>query len=133
MLLRCIENRMAHLPGPMRAAARRFVTSDEVNLQVGARYVALGVVFRDGSPWFLVCEGAQDAYPVAHIAGFFSIVDSAVGEDWHLAYSEQLAGYALLPSSWSHNDCFMEELIDGDEHAQEQLRIIREVSEARHR
>ena len=132
MLVKCVRNRVDSLPEPLRAAASEFVNLDEVNLRVGVEYVALGVVFRGDQPWFLVCEDADDAYPVAHLWAFFSVVDSSVGEDWCLGQSDQLGGFALLPGPWSQNSCFMEELVDGDEKAVEQFQHLKSKAEARY-
>jgi len=133
MLVKCTSNHTTSLSETAAASAGKQMAIEDVNLVVGATYVVLGLVIDGVYPWFLVCEGADDDYPVAHISQFFEIVDPSVDPDWVLAHDDQLGGFAFLPRRWAGRACFIEDLVSGDKAAISEFLEIRRVAESRYR
>jgi len=130
MLARCIGNSSRDLPDKRsRAAYERNIHLDEVDLVVGRRYVVYGIAFMDsdGLPWYLVCENEDDEYPTPQLGSFFDLVDAAVPEGWEVARSTNVGGFAILPSRWARDPCFMEKLVDGEPQAAAFFRSLRKV------
>ena len=115
MFARCMRVRSSELAAQDAEHMQRHVHLDQVNLALGRDYVIFGVLFREGRPWFLVCEEVGDAYPKPHYAGLFELVDARVPPDWQLVLDHVNVGaIALLPRAWASAPRFMEQLVDGE-------------------
>jgi hypothetical protein len=115
MVGRCIANSPVHLRGGAAEVFRKYVRLDSVELTLGRDYVILGVLFRDGSPWFLVCEDQAADYPKPHFGQFFDLVDDRIPPEWSLTVTRGNAGdVALLPTQWARDARFLEKLVDGE-------------------
>ena len=129
ILAKCIANSRRDLPDEeSRAAYDRNIHLDEVGLVVGRRYVVYGIAFMggDGLPWYLVCEEDDDGYPTPQLGAFFDLVDGTVPEGWEVAMNTNAGDFAILPSRWAHDPCFMEKLVDGEPEATAYFRSLRE-------
>lgn len=116
LMVKCVENRLASLQSPeILEHASRYVHQDSVELVVGQRYPVFGVSFRDGIPWFLICESITDDYPTPHCSAFFELTDASIGVGWSLSLNQTNAGsISLLPDEWANDETFLEKLVDGD-------------------
>jgi len=115
MLLNCIGNTTEGLTDAQREHTRGHLNVSSVYLTRGETYVALGVVFRQGQPWFLVCEEDDAQYPTLHFNGFFEVTDARVPPGWSMStQGGNFKAFALLPESWASNPRFMEPLVEGD-------------------
>jgi len=132
MLAKCIGNSLRDLPDRQsRAAYERNIHLDEVGLVVGREYVVYGIAFKEGEglPWYLVCENEDDEYPTPQLGSFFDLVDGTVPEGWRIAKNTNAGDFAILPSCWAHDPCFLEKLVDGDPEAAAHFRELREIYE----
>lgn len=99
----------------LRDHVQQHVHLSDVDLVVGRSYHVFGVFFRDGVPWYLMCEEIDDDYPTPHCSAFFDLVDARLPEGWVLSFgSSNLGGTALLPSKWAEDGHFLERLVEGD-------------------
>ena len=117
MLLECIGNTPAQLlTERAKQAYDRDIHQEEVYLEIGKKYIAYGVVFRNGEdlPWFLVCED-DDEYPTPHLGEFFKIIDGEISDGWEFSTSiTNLGKTGILPKRWVTDHYFMEKMVNGD-------------------
>jgi hypothetical protein len=90
----------------------------EIGLRIGHLYPVYGVAFRDGVPWFLVCEEEDDSYPIPECSCFFDLVDARVDKNWVLSMQMTNVGsLSLLPKQWADDPSFLEKMVQGDSQA----------------
>lgn len=105
-----------------QAHVREFVHQDAVHLVPGLDYVVYAISFRNGHPWFWICEEVDATYPKPHWAGFFTLKDPAVPGHWVLDWQPGNPTPAmLLPASWAELPNFFERLLDDDPEAMERF------------
>ena len=119
MIAVCTANSILSIADPvLREHVREYVHLDEVGLVIGNHYPVFAVAFRDGVPWYLICEEINDDYPTPHCSAFLDLVDARVREDWMLSLSDTNVGKgALLPPEWASDGRYLEKLVDGDDDA----------------
>jgi hypothetical protein len=116
MIARCITTAVASIAdATLSEHVRRYVHMEEVALVVGQDYIVFGVIFRNGVPWYLICENDNDDYPIIHCSVFFDLINAKVCEDWVLSFGPSNVGaISLLPQVWGDDASFLERLVDGD-------------------
>lgn len=119
MIVRCRTNVIEEIADvELREHILEHVHLAEVDLRVGHCYPVLGVLFRDGVPWFLVCEDPKDDFPKTHCSALFDIEEGCVPEGWQLSLgSSNVGNNAILPAEWAEDGQFFEKLVDGDAEA----------------
>jgi hypothetical protein len=119
MIVRCKTSVIEEIEDArLRAHVREHVHLAEVDLKVGHCYPVLGVLFRDGVPWFLVCEDPEDEFPKTHCSALFDIEEGSIPDGWQLRLGPSNVGNnALLPAEWAEDGQFLEKLVDGDAEA----------------
>jgi hypothetical protein len=129
MIAKCVRRSIDSIPDiALRDHVRQYVHLSEVNLNIGESYRVFGVSFRDGIPWFLVCEEPDDNYPKPHCYAFFEIGDAKLDPNWGLSLSQTNVGkYALLPIEWASDPSFLEKLVDGNVQAVQRFRELKSL------
>jgi len=97
-----------------------FKPDGDVNLDVGREYTVYGILFRDNTPWYYLCDEDYDEYPTPFASDFFDVVDDRLSKCWKLSYSDLGEGQSstfLAFDEWASDRSFYERLIDGDEAA----------------
>jgi hypothetical protein len=134
MIGRCIKKVLADLAPTDAEHVQRYVHLEEVDLVIGREYLILGVVFRDGHPWFLVCEDESEEYPKPHFAQLFTLVDNRIPPGWSLATEHLNVGpVAILPEKWAAESNFLEKLVDAEPGAVATFDAIKKQLSAWHR
>lgn len=132
MIVECISNRPDSVKSATQQAhLKENVHLDEVDLKRGRQYQVFGIAFRDGFPWFYVCEDADEIDSLRpHFSGFFKVVDPSVSSSWQYCeggHSE--SSLAFLPADWARTPSLYEEFIDGSESARAVLaKIYRDMT-----
>jgi len=133
MIAKCTGNSSEHIGPDAIANFRKHVHQDELHLVIGRDYVVYGVLFRDGQPWFLVCEEDADGYPKTHFGALFELVDDRVPPDWSLSLAESNVGpVSILPRKWAKDPRFLEKLVDEDPIAIADFLSLRQALESWH-
>ena len=129
MLLECTGNIPAQLLSERaKQAYNRDIHQEEVYLEINKRYIAYGIVFRNGEdlPWFLICEDDDDEYPTPHLGEFFKIIDGEISSGWEFTTSiTNLGKTGILPKRWATDPYFMEKMVDGDADALNYFRQLK--------
>lgn len=127
MIVRCRTNVIEEIGDvDLRRHVREHVHLAEVDLTIGHCYPVLGVLFRDGVPWFLVCEDPKDEFPKTHCSTLFDIEEGDVPEGWQLSLeSSNVGNSAILPREWAEDEQFLEKLVDGDAEASRVFHTIK--------
>jgi hypothetical protein len=126
MIVQCCFNKLSEIEDmSVLNHVRKNVHLSEVALEIGRKYVAYGIIFREGIPWFYVCEEETDTYPIPHFAGFFKIVDSSLSSYWKLHWSPEINQPSLLPKEWSDDDFFYENLVNGNSIEKKMFQVIK--------
>ncbi|MCD9189192.1 MAG: hypothetical protein LUM44_22440 [Pyrinomonadaceae bacterium] len=114
MLLKCVLNKVSKITdSDILIAISKHLHLSEVPLEIGKEYIPYGIIFREGLPWYYICEEETDYYPRPHFGGFFEIVDSSFFTCWRLNWEFGIHPASILPKEWSTNDLFYENLING--------------------
>jgi len=115
MIARCIKKLVTDLEPADAMHFQQNAHLDEVELVIGQEYLVLGTFFREGRPWFLICESDREEYPTPYYGAMFDLVDNRVPPGWSLAVGQLNVGsVALLPESWAADPRFLERLVDGE-------------------
>lgn len=119
MIVRCVENRVSSLAeATLREHVKRYVQLETLDLQVGKSYPVFGVCIREGVPWYLICEDANDEYPIPHCSSFFTLLDGRLEPGWSFTLTRSNVGEcAILPDKWATDDRYLERLIDREPNA----------------
>jgi len=133
MIAKCSGNSAEHIGPDAIGNYRHHVHQDDLPLVIGRDYIVYGVLFREGQPWFLVCEEDDDDYPKPHFGELFALVDDRIPPDWSLSVEENNVGrVSVLPSKWARDARFLEKLVDGDPVAVEGFRHMKQELERWH-
>lgn len=126
MIVRCISKSIESLQPPSHLASHRaYIKYDEIYLAVGCHYLVYGIVYRDGIPWFLVCEELDDEYPLPRIASFFEIVDDRIPPNWAYRFGKGAFGESeMIPVPWIRDLRYLGQLVDGVPSAVEAFRAL---------
>lgn len=116
MLVRCLKNKIAQIEDSvMQMHVKECVHLEEIGLTIGECYRVFGVFFRNGIPWYLLCEESQDEYPKPSCSVFFELVDASVEPGWSLSLNNSnVGGVSILPDRWANDGSFLERLVDGE-------------------
>lgn len=119
MIVKCITTSVESLPTvELRKHVKQHVHLAEIDLTIGQCYPVFGVQFRDGIPWFLLCENSNDDYPTPYCAALFELIDRNIAHNWQLSLSNSNVGaVAILPDQWAADPQFLEKLIERDGNA----------------
>lgn len=133
MIVKCTGNSLEHVAPDAIGHLRHRVHQDELPLVIGREYVVYGLLFRDGQPWFLVCEESDDDYPKPHFGQLFVLVYDRIPPDWSLRLEESNVGrVSVLPSRWAGDPRFLEKLVDSDPIAVDEFRKMKQAIELWH-
>jgi hypothetical protein len=133
MIARCIGNSTRHVSADAIESFSQHVHQDLLPLVIDRDYIVYGVLFRDGRPWYLVCEEQDDDYPKPHFGQLFSLVDDRVPAEWSINVGESnLGAVSLLPTIWARDPRFLEKLLDEVPAALEQFRALKGATEQWH-
>jgi hypothetical protein len=119
MIVKCLGNSVGYLiekgmDSKSLANFRENVHLDEVGLVIGRHYVVFGVAFREGVPWYLICEDQDDEYPKPHFFRFFELIDDRMPPGWSFRLGSTNVGEAaFLPTYWARDRSYLEKLVDG--------------------
>lgn len=88
--------------------------SGELGLEPGREYVVYGVLIRDNSPWFYICDEG-DEYPTPYPFEQFNITDKSFPSNWELGYHivNGATRTELVFPEWAITPSFYENLING--------------------
>lgn len=113
---RCISNSINLIADEnIKRHVQKYIHLSELDLRVGNEYTMYGIFFRDGVPWYLMCEQNDDDYPTPQCSEFFVLVDGRIPDGWVFSpYSANLASPAILPATWARDGRFLEKLVDGE-------------------
>jgi len=127
MIAKCTTNIIEHIVDEaVRQHVQEYVHLSEVDLVVGDRYLIFGILFRQGIPWYLICEQPDDEYPRPYCSVLFDLLDATVPRGWQLTVDQSNVGAnAVLPSEWATDPRFLEKLVEGDEQAASLFRTIK--------
>jgi len=128
MIVKCKMNRPELIAdAKWRLHLKSNIHVDEVDIRLGHHYVVYGITFRDGFPWFYVCEGDDPDYLRPHFSGFFDVIDPSIPERWLYCEPGHFEhGVALLPEEWATTPRFYERLVDGNGDAMRLFSKIRQ-------
>jgi hypothetical protein len=123
MILECATNQVGYFSECVKEHVWRYIHHNEVELVPGRQYVAYGIVFLDGRPWYLICVDEDPDYPSPYYAGFFKIIDDAIPSGWSFVWRRgSWPEGAFLPAEWGANG-FFERLLDN---IPEEVRLFKE-------
>ena len=119
MIVQCKINRPDLIAdAKWRSHLKSNIHLDEIDIRPSHHYMVYGIVFRDGFPWFYICENDDPDYLRPHFSGFFEIVDPSIPERWLFCEAKHPEhGVALLPEEWATTPDFYERLVDGNARA----------------
>ncbi len=118
MIARALKKHASELSAEEQEHYKQYVRGQENYFSVGQEYPVYGVLFRQGVPWFLICERDNDKYPTPHFGVFFELADCQIPPYWSLALGPSNVGkVALLPDQWAKDSSFLERLVDEDQQA----------------
>lgn len=117
MIVECKYNKISEIRNPEYSShIEKYIHQSEVALCVGAKYTVYGLSFREGFPWYYICEEEADEYPHPHFAGFFDVIHSQLSSSWRLSWAPDVFESAfMLPKEWAENRMFYEHLVNGKE------------------
>jgi hypothetical protein len=129
MIVECRFNKISEINSPEYLNhVLNYIHLSEVSLQVGNKYVVYGLIFREGIPWYYICENEADEYPHPHFAGFFKVIDSKLSAYWKLSWSPAIPTLSsLLPEEWAENKLFYENLVEGNEHEEGRFQYFKSL------
>jgi len=133
MLVKCIETKFKSIKDTaIQEHLNKYSTMGEIDLSIGLHYQVFGIFFRDGIPWYLICEEADDEYPRPNCSVFFELVDGSVSPGWSFSLNDSNVGkVSLLPDEWAADPSFLEKLVDEDAAAISRFNDIK-VTEEKH-
>ena len=125
MEVRCVLNKPSLIENnSIRAYISEYLRVDELNIELGKKYLVLGLISRKGIPWYLIMEDRYDDYPVPHCSVFFEVRDNSLPDNWFFAENGNIGEYSFLPRVWAEKPDYMEQLMDGNHEAVNELRDI---------
>jgi len=117
MIVRCINDSVSNFDDHDAEIFRSNVHLDEINLSKGESYFVFGLLFRNATPWFLICEEPEDEYPKPHFSKLFEVIDARIPEGWRYQSISSIGEIAVVPEIFAQDPLFLEKLIDGDQRA----------------
>lgn len=130
MKVKCLFNEVSNISdGALLQHVKKFIRLTSVNLDVGREYIVYGMIFREGNPWFYVCDPDMPEYPVPQFSGFFEIIDPRFSKSWRLHWPEGQAAQ-IVPEKWAQDPLFYERLVDINPKEQEIFESIRVAFDA---
>ena len=117
MMVKCVKNSVLDITSRHSIENyKKYSSLESVSdyLCLGRNYLVFGVVYRDGVPWYLICEDPSDNFPRTHISEFFQIVDARLPPGWSflLGRSTNAGEGEILPDVWGRDPAFLEKLVD---------------------
>ena len=89
-----------------------------MHLTPGELYVAVGVIYRDGGPWFLVWEEEGDEYPKPHFHALIEVIDPRIPPGWSLTTRRgKVEAFSRLPDQLALDPHHIERLVEGEPEA----------------
>lgn len=105
----------------------------ELDLEKDKEYVVYGIEFWDNCPWLYICRDNYEKYPVPVAADFFEITDKRLSSHWQLNFKEasnsEIQTQLVFPE-WAIDELFYENLISGDDHAEDVFKRYRKILDA---
>ena len=109
------------------------IPGGEIGLAIGKEYTVYGILFRDNSPWYYLCEENHDSYPIPFAAEFFDVVDHKHSRYWYQLVAKKWKDQTLKElvfKEWVSDKSYYERLVDGDAKAVELFKKYRVLMDA---
>lgn len=129
MRVKCVANAKEQVDSRFWSDVDDYLHQERANLSVGTIYSVFGVAFRRDHVWYLVCEDADDDYPILHLGAFFEPVDARLPCGWVLSLKPNNLGtdVSILPERWAADANFLERLVEGTEDDLAYFRALKEA------